>query len=88
MNAASVFLDFNNLRNSLLPFDRRHPPCEVVAVEGGVGVSADQSIFDFHPPTIVQDLGSGKESDSAEKLNGKISTNFDCSSVRPEALEG
>jgi hypothetical protein len=60
MNATAVLLHFNNLGNSIFPFSYRHPPREVVAVEGGVGVRADQSIFDFHPLTIIQDLGSGK----------------------------
>jgi len=57
MNPASVIFDLHDPRNAVLPFARRHPPGEVVAVECGVGVRAYESVFDFHPPTIINDPG-------------------------------
>jgi hypothetical protein len=57
MNAVSVMFDLHDLRNAVLPFARRHPPGEVVAVECGVGVRAYESVLDFHPLTIMDDPG-------------------------------
>jgi hypothetical protein len=57
MNPASVIFDLHDPRNAVLPFARRHPPGEVVAVEGGMGVRAYESVFDFHPLTIMDDPG-------------------------------
>ena len=49
--------DLHDPRNAVLPFARRHPPGEIVAVEGGVGVCAYESVFDFHSLTIIDDPG-------------------------------
>jgi hypothetical protein len=57
MTAVSVMFDLHDLRNAVLPFARRHPPGEVVAVECGVGVRAYESVLDFHPLTIMDDPG-------------------------------
>ena len=49
--------DLYDPRNAVLPFVRRHPPGEVVAVEGGMGVRAYESVFDFHVFNITDDAG-------------------------------